>query len=103
MTKPADRLAFVRAEFRTAGRSATPEACQALVDAIGSDLRELASAVSQLTADVEGTVDEAVVGRYYTGRAEASSFTVADRAVEDARRRRWRRCAGRWRPEWRRC
>ncbi|EGX60578.1 DNA polymerase III, delta subunit [Streptomyces zinciresistens K42] len=82
MTKPADRLAFVRAEFRTTGRSATPEACQALVDAIGSDLRELASAVSQLTADVEGTIDEAVVGRYYTGRAEASSFTVADRAVE---------------------
>ncbi|CAM5255706.1 Elongation factor 4 [Streptomyces tendae] len=38
--------------------------------------------MSQLTADVEGTIDEAVVGRYYTGRAEASSFTVADRAVE---------------------
>jgi DNA polymerase-3 subunit delta len=82
MTKPADRLAFVRQEFRGTGRSATPEACQALVDAIGSDLRELASAVSQLVADVEGTIDEAVVGRYYTGRAEASSFTVADRAVE---------------------
>jgi DNA polymerase-3 subunit delta len=82
MTKPADRLSFVRGEFRTAGRSATPEACQALVDALGSDLRELASAVSQLVADVDGTVDEQVVGRYYTGRAEASSFTVADRAVE---------------------
>jgi DNA polymerase III subunit delta len=81
-TKPAERLTFVRSEFRALGRSATPEACQALVDAIGSDLRELASAVSQLVADVEGTIDEAVVGRYYTGRAEASSFTVADRAVE---------------------
>ncbi|MEV6318235.1 DNA polymerase III subunit delta [Streptomyces sp. NPDC051776] len=82
MTKPADRLAFVRGEFRAGGRSATPEACQALADAIGSDLRELASACSQLAADVEGTIDEAVVARYYTGRAEASSFTVADRAVE---------------------
>ncbi len=82
MTKPADRLAFVRGEFRVAGRSATPAACQALVDAIGSDLRELASACSQLAADVEGAIDEAVVARYYTGRAEASSFTVADRAVE---------------------
>lgn len=82
MTKPADRLAFVRGEFRTAGRSATPEACQTLVDAIGSDLRELASACAQLVADVEGVIDESVVGRYYTGRAEASSFTVADRAVE---------------------
>ncbi|WP_435842606.1 DNA polymerase III subunit delta [Streptomyces laurentii] len=81
-TKPAERLAFVRQEFRSLGRSATPEACQALVDAIGSDLRELASAAAQLTSDVDGTIDEAVVARYYTGRAEASSFTVADRAVE---------------------
>ncbi|MEV7276205.1 DNA polymerase III subunit delta [Streptomyces sp. NPDC093111] len=81
-TKPAERLTFVRQEFRALGRSATPEACQVLVDAIGSDLRELAAAVAQLTADVDGTIDEAVVGRYYTGRAEASSFTVADRAVE---------------------
>lgn len=81
-TKPAERLTFVRQEFRTLGRSATPEACQALVDSIGSDLRELASAVAQLTSDVDGTIDEAVVGRYYTGRAEASSFNIADRAVE---------------------
>ncbi|GGO80778.1 DNA polymerase III subunit delta [Wenjunlia tyrosinilytica] len=82
MTKPADRLQFVRGEFRAAGRSATEDACRALVDAVGSDLRELASACSQLSADVEGTIDEAVVARYYTGRAEASSFNVADRAVE---------------------
>ncbi|MDK1474365.1 DNA polymerase III subunit delta [Streptomyces sp. 549] len=82
LTKPADRLAFVRGEFRAAGRSATPEATQALVDAIGGDLRELASACAQLTADIEGAIDEAVVARYYTGRAEASSFAVADRAVE---------------------
>ncbi|MFH0244393.1 DNA polymerase III subunit delta [Streptomyces sp. HK10] len=82
MTKPADRQAFVRGEFRATGRSATPEACQALVEILGSDLRELASACSQLTADVEGTIDEAVVARYYSGRAEASSFTIADRAVE---------------------
>ncbi|MFR9755997.1 DNA polymerase III subunit delta [Streptomyces sp. TR06-5] len=82
MTKPGERLAFVRGEFRAARRSATPEACQALVDAIGSDLRELASACSQLAADVEGTIDDTVVARYYTGRAEASSFAVADHAVE---------------------
>ena len=82
MTKPADRVAFARGEFRALGRSATPAACQALVDAIGSDLRELASACAQLAADIEGAIDEEVVARYYTGRAEASSFTVADRAVE---------------------
>ncbi len=82
LAKPADRLAFVRNEFRTAGRSASPQACQALVDALGSDLRELASACAQLVADVDGVIDEAVVARYYTGRAEVTSFAVADRAVE---------------------
>ncbi|MEU1540267.1 DNA polymerase III subunit delta [Actinacidiphila glaucinigra] len=94
MTKPADRLAFVRQEFRTLGRSATPEACQALVDAIGSDLRELASACAQLAADVEGAIDAAAVARYYTGRAEATGFEVADlavtgRAAEALERLRW--------------
>ncbi|MCZ4096388.1 DNA polymerase III subunit delta [Streptomyces sp. SID13666] len=94
MTKPADRLAFVRSEFRALGRSATPEATQTLVDAIGSDLRELASAAAQLVADVEGTIDEAVVARYYTGRAEATGFEVADFAVtgrtaEALERLRW--------------
>ncbi|WP_407564889.1 DNA polymerase III subunit delta [Streptomyces sp. 184] len=82
VTRPADRLAFVKAEFRAAGRTATPSACQALVDAIGSDLREMASGCAQLAADVEGTIDDAVVARYYTGRAETSGFEVADRAVE---------------------
>jgi DNA polymerase-3 subunit delta len=83
LTKPAERLAFVRSEFRTAGRSATEDACRALLDAVGSDLRELASACGQLTADTEGegTIDEAVVARYYTGRAESTGFQVADLAV----------------------
>lgn len=82
LTKPAERLAFVRSEFRALGRAVSSEAGQALVDAIGSDLRELASACAQLTADVPDAINEDVVARYYTGRAEASSFAVADRAVE---------------------
>ena len=79
--KPAEKLAFVRAEFRVTGRSATEDACKALLDAVGSDLRELASACSQLAADTDGTIDETVVARYYTGRAESSGFQVADLAV----------------------
>ena len=99
MTKAGDRLAFVRGEFRTLGRSATPEASQALVDSIGSDLRELASACAQLAADVEGTIDVAVVARYYTGRAEATGFEVADLAVtgrtaEALERLRWALAVG---------
>jgi len=82
VTKPGDRVAFVRAEFRVAGRSMTEDATRVLVEAIGNDLRELASACSQLMADTDGVVTEEVVGRYYSGSAEASSFTVADRTVE---------------------
>lgn len=81
LTKPAERLAFVRAEFRATGRSASEDASRALLDAIGSDLRELAAACSQLAADTEGVIDEAAVARYYTGRAESSGFQVADLAV----------------------
>ncbi|MEU0931851.1 DNA polymerase III subunit delta [Embleya sp. NPDC005971] len=82
VTKVGDRVAFARSEFRIAGRSLTEDACRTLVEAIGNDLRELASACSQLMADTDGVVDEEVVARYYSGVAEASSFTVADKTVE---------------------
>jgi DNA polymerase-3 subunit delta len=55
---------------------------RALIDALGSDLREIASACAQLAADTTGVIDQSVVARYYRGRAEASGFSVADRAVE---------------------
>lgn len=72
---------FVVAEFRRADRRVEPGAVRALVDAVGSDLRELASAVAQLISDTEGTVDAEAVERYYGGRVEASAFKVADAAV----------------------
>lgn len=77
-----DKLTFVNAEFRREGRRVTPGAARALVEAVGSDLRELASSCSQLVADIEGTVDEAAVDRYHGGRVEVSGFKVADRTVE---------------------
>ena len=55
---------------------------RALLDAVGNDLRELAAACGQLAADTSGVIDQAVVARYYRGRAEATGFSVADRAVE---------------------
>jgi DNA polymerase III subunit delta len=82
VTRFADRLTFVRTEFRRAGKRADDAAARALLDAIGSDLRELAAACDQLAADTEGQVDETVVAKYYRGRAEATGFSVADRAVE---------------------
>jgi DNA polymerase-3 subunit delta len=85
VTRFAERLDFIRAEFRRAGTRADDGAARALLDAVGSDLRELAAACDQLAADTEGGrggIDEAVVARYYRGRAEATGFSVADRAVE---------------------
>ena len=82
VTRFSERLDFIRAEFRRAGRRADDGAARALLDAVGSDLRELAAACDQLAADTDGVIDETVVARYYRGRAEATGFTVADRAVE---------------------
>lgn len=83
--KPAkahERMEFIKGEFSRAGRQVTRDGAQALLDAVGGDLRELAAACTQLSADTEGQVDAAAVARYHTGKAEASGFTVADRAVE---------------------
>jgi DNA polymerase III subunit delta len=77
-----ERLDFLRAEFAAAGRRADDGGLRALLDAVGNDLRELAAACSQLAADTTGTINQEVVARYYRGRAEATGFTVADRACE---------------------
>jgi DNA polymerase-3 subunit delta len=77
-----ERLDFLRGEFGRAGRKADESGLRALLDAVGTDLRELAAACSQLAADTTGVVSQDVVARYYRGRAEATGFTVADRTVE---------------------
>ena len=82
ITRVADRMDFVREEFRAAGRSIDDGGVRALIDALGSDLREIASACAQLAADTTGVIGRSVVYQYYRGRAEASGFSVADRAVE---------------------
>jgi DNA polymerase-3 subunit delta len=79
--KPADKLTFVNAEFRAAGRRIGADGAKALLDAVGGDLRELAAACAQLTADTDGVVDADTVHRYYAGRADVTSFAVADLAV----------------------
>jgi DNA polymerase-3 subunit delta len=77
-----DRMDFLRGEFRRAGRKADDSGLRGLLDAVGNDLRDLAAACSQLSCDTDGVINAAVVARYYRGRAEATGFTVADRAVE---------------------
>ncbi|HEY3005690.1 MAG TPA: DNA polymerase III subunit delta, partial [Kribbellaceae bacterium] len=73
---------FVAGEIRALGGSADERAASALVDAVGHDLRALAGACSQLVADAGGQpVTPELVGRYFGGRAEVTSFAVADAAI----------------------
>jgi DNA polymerase-3 subunit delta len=81
VTRPEERTAFVRDEIRRAGGRVTTEAVTALLDAIGSDLRELAAAAAQLATDTGGAVDEDAVRRYHRGRAEVTGFSVAEKAM----------------------
>jgi DNA polymerase III subunit delta len=77
-----ERMDFLRGEFRHAGRKADDAGLRALLDAVGNDLRDLAAACSQLAADTTGVINQAAVARYYQGRAEATGFSVADKACE---------------------
>jgi DNA polymerase-3 subunit delta len=72
---------FVRGEFRNAGVRVSSEVVQVMLEAVGSDLRELSAACSQLAADTGGKIDIAAVRRYYSGKAEISGFDVAELAV----------------------
>lgn len=80
-SRPSEREAFVRDEVRRLGGRCEPAAVAALIEAVGSDLRELAAAASQLVADTGGAVTEQAVRRYHRGRAEVTGFAVAEKAV----------------------
>lgn len=79
--KGRERQNFVDQEFRRYKVRVDPHVTQFLLDAVGSDLRELASAVSQLVADTDGNVDLIAAKKYYSGKAEVSGFDVADEAI----------------------
>lgn len=81
MRSERDKADFAMNEFRRAHRKATGEAVQALVDALGTDVRELAAACHQLVVDTTGLIDVEVVRRYHGGKVEATGFKVAEAAV----------------------
>ena len=79
--RPAERADFVRREFRDLKVKVGDDTVTAVLDAVGSDIRELAAACSQLVADTGGHVDAAAVRRYHSGKAEVKGFDIADKAV----------------------
>ena len=83
LKKEAEKVEFVRNLFLDAGRKANAGAVAALVGALGGDLQELQSAVSQIAADAPaGVIDEAIVDKFHQGRVETTGFDVADAAVD---------------------
>jgi DNA polymerase-3 subunit delta len=81
ITKAAERADFVRAEFRAHKIKVDDDTVTAMLDAVGSDIRELAAACSQLVADTDGQIDAVAVRRYHSGKAEVTGFEIADKAV----------------------
>ena len=84
ITKDEEKVDFAAAEMRRLKAKAGPAALRALVDAVGSDLRELAAACSQLAQDAgpeAGVLGPDLVERYFGGRVEVTGFRVADAAV----------------------
>jgi len=82
-----DRLKYIRAEVSAAGGTIAPKAAAALVEAVGEDLRSLASAARQLVADSGGTISVDTVAQYYRGRADVKVYAVADEVVAGRRGR----------------
>ncbi len=81
LTRPDERADFVRREIRRLGGRIGPDALSVLMDAVGSDLRELAGVAGQLVSDSGGDVALDVVRAFHKGRAEVSGFAVSDLAV----------------------
>lgn len=81
ITKEWEKLDLIKTQVRRANRRMEAPAMQAVVDALGDDLRAMMAAVDQLLADVEGNISVADVRRYYAGRIEAKGFDVADAVV----------------------
>ena len=77
-----DKIQFVRTEALSLNRKISADAAKALVDAVGSDLRELANALSQLISDTAGEITVEAVERFHGGRVEATGFDVTDAVIE---------------------
>lgn len=82
LKKESEKQDFVRHLFLDLGRKATPAAVNALIGAVGTDLRELTAACSQIASDTVGVIDEAMVAKYHQGRIETTGFDVADAALD---------------------
>lgn len=76
-----DKASFVQQEFREARRQIEEPAVTALVQSVGRDVAELATACAQLVRDTTGRVRVQDVETYYGDKVETTGFKVADAAL----------------------
>ncbi|HTZ42258.1 MAG TPA: DNA polymerase III subunit delta [Jatrophihabitans sp.] len=81
LTRADERQEFLRSEVRRFRGRITADGAAALLEAVGSDLREISAVTAQLVGDTGGSIDAAAVTAYHRGRAEVTGFAVADQAV----------------------
>ncbi len=84
--KPWELARFAASEVRVAGGSIDSDTAERLTQALGGDARAVAAAVRQLISDTEdGIITQQVVNRYFVGRADVTSFAVADHVMAGRR------------------
>lgn len=77
---------FAVAEAKGVGASLDIPTATRLVEAVGGDVRAVAAAVRQLLEDSDdGRITEAQVRRYFAGRADVTSFSVAEHVMAGRR------------------
>ena len=81
LTRAEERQDFLRGEIRRFKGKISADAAVALLEAVGSDLREISAVTAQLVGDTGGVIDASAVAAYHRGRAEVTGFAVADQAV----------------------
>lgn len=70
---------FIREEAHSHGLQMDSQAAEALHEALGNDLRTLASALDQLRSDCQDPrIDARTVTTYFGGRAEVKGYAVSD-------------------------
>jgi len=82
--KDGEKIELVKAEALDRGRKISNDAARALVDASGTDAREMISALHQLLSDNSGVIEVSDVNALFAGRVETTSFAVADAILESS-------------------
>lgn len=75
--KPWETAAWLVKHAKGRGRIVKPDAAEAFVEILGTDLRDLAGALEQAETSTSGPIDVAVVRRLFRGR-ESALYTFLD-------------------------